>query len=147
MIEHCTGSIFDARVQALVNPVNCFGVAGKGLALEFRQRFPMNFEEYAAWCRLKNARPGKTLFFFDRDYWIVNFTTKDHWRGTSFIEWIESGMHDMVMGIVEHHIKSIAIPALGCGLGDLRWHDVRPVIEKAMEPLPDVRVLLYGPQA
>lgn len=150
MIEQGSGSIFDADVQALVNPVNCVGVASKGLALEFKRTFPDNFAAYHAACKYGKIQPG-SLFFVDPGpltprLWIINFPTKRHWRDTSRLEDIAAGLRSLIAEVPARGIKSIAIPALGCGLGGLRWDDVRPMIEAAANEMPGVRVVMFGPQ-
>ncbi len=145
-IEYATGSIFDCGAQALVNPVNCVGTMGSGLAREFKRRFPHNFEEYAAACRLDNMRIGYVLPFFEDKYWIMNLPTKSHWREKSRKTYILGGLWHLTDMIREHHIQSVAIPALGCGLGGLDWADVKPLIERVAGTMPNVRVLIFAPQ-
>lgn len=153
MIEHASGSIFDADVQALVNPVNCVGIAGKGLAAEFKRRYPDNHRSYVAACKDKRLRPGRVLCCLVRDSTpsglrtIANFATKDHWRAKSDLAWIERGLRSLVETAEGLNIRSIAIPALGCGLGGLLWDDVRPLIEAAANEMPDVRVVVFPPQS
>lgn len=158
MITHTTGDIFRANVEALVNPVNCVGVAGRGLALEFRKRFPENFAFYQKACCEGEIAPGR-VHLVARPFppvprtahWpkrIVNFPTKRHWRDTSRLEDIEAGLLDLTAAVRSWGIRSIAIPALGCGLGGLDWSDVRPRIELAFvnAGLSAVDVRLYGPR-
>lgn len=149
MIELKHNDIVTADVEALVNTVNCVGVMGRGIALQFRKAFPENFEAYKAMCDRGELRPGK-LFVYTQDQltnprYIINFATKDHWKGQSRLDYIDSGLKDLVQEVQRRGIRSIAIPPLGCGLGGLRWSDVRPRIERAFSALPDVRVLLYEP--
>lgn len=152
MLEHVQGNLLQRTdVEALVNPVNCKGVMGKGIALQFKRAFPENYRAYQKSCRNNEVRPGKMFVFklnaaMDPQY-IINFPTKRHWKGKSRIEDIESGLKALIQEVERHKIKSIAIPALGSGLGGLNWDDVRPMIERAFEGLSGhVRVLLYGPQ-
>lgn len=147
MIELKHDDIVTADVEALVNTVNCVGIMGRGIALQFRKAFPENFEAYKAVCDRGELRPGK-LFIYTQDQltnprYIINFATKDHWKGKSRLEYIDSGLKDLVQEVQRRGIRSIAIPPLGCGLGGLRWSDVRPRIGRAFSALPDVRVLLY----
>lgn len=149
MIHDGTGSLLDAKVDALVNTVNTVGVGGKGLALQFRQAFPENFRAYVAACKRGEVQPG-SMFVFDTGQlgaqrYIVNFPTKRHWRGRSRLDDIRSGLRDLVRVIREYQIKSIAIPPLGCGNGGLPWADVEPLIREAMAPLEDVKVVVYAP--
>lgn len=136
-------------VDAIVNTVNCVGVMGKGIALQFKNKWPANFNAYAAACKVGKVRPGR-MFVFDsgglvKPNFIINFPTKDHWRGSSKIEFIRDGLVDLVTQVRRLGIRSIAVPPLGCGNGGLDWADVRPLIESAFQPLPDVEVRLFEP--
>jgi O-acetyl-ADP-ribose deacetylase (regulator of RNase III) len=127
-------------VDAIVNTVNCVGVMGKGIALQFRNKWPDNARAYEAACKARDVRPGR-MFVFDagglvKPHFIVNFPTKDHWKGKSKIEFIGDGLVDLVAQVRRLRIKSIAIPPLGCGNGGLDWEDVRPLIEQAFADLP-----------
>ena len=149
MIEFTEGNILDAEAEALVNTVNTVGVMGKGIALMFKEAFPDNFNDYEAACKRNELRVGK-MFVTERQSfvgpkWIINFPTKEHWRGNSKIEWIESGLEDLKKVIAENNIRSIAIPPLGSGNGGLDWIQVRPKIENALGSMKDVRVIVYEP--
>jgi O-acetyl-ADP-ribose deacetylase (regulator of RNase III) len=150
MMELKQGDILTANVEALVNTVNCVGVMGRGIALQFRNAFPENFKAYKAVCDRGEFRPGK-LFIHEQTQltnprYIINFPTKKHWKGKSRIDYIDAGLQALVQEIQQLGIRSIAIPPLGCGLGGLQWADVRPRIECALKTLPDVHVLLYEPK-
>lgn len=150
MIEYKQGNILEANVEALVNTVNCVGVMGKGIALQFKQAYPNNFTEYKKACRANKVQPGKMFVvatgnLFNPKY-IINFPTKRHWRGKTRIQDIEDGLKDLVSEIKRLQIKSIAIPALGCGYGGLKWDDVRPRIETALSNVPEVYVEIYPPK-
>lgn len=149
MLHLTMGDILQANAEALVNTVNCVGVMGRGIALQFRKAFPENFKVYEAACRRKEVRPGRMLTFetelLTGPRYIINFPTKRHWKGKSRIEDIDSGLEALVREVQDRGIQSIAIPPLGCGLGGLDWNDVRPRIAKAFEKLPDVAVLVYEP--
>ena len=82
----------------------------------------------------------------DAPRWIINFPTKRHWRGASTLADVKSGLVDLVGQVERRGIRSIAIPALGCGLGGLRWEDVRPAIVEACERWPAVRYVLFPPR-
>lgn len=151
-----SGSLFDTGAQAIVNPVNCVGVMGKGLALEFKNRFPDNMATYASACRTGMLNPGGlvavTISERERERaqapganWIVNLATKDHWRDPSRIEWIEQGAHELAAWARKIQVTSIACPALGAGLGGLPWEKVRPILEDAFrESACELR--LFAPQ-
>lgn len=149
MLQLTTGDILQANAEALVNTVNCVGVMGRGIALQFRKAFPENFKVYKAACSRNEVRPGRMLTvetgFLSGPRYIVNFPTKRHWKGKSRIEDIDAGLVSLIREVRERAIKSIAIPPLGCGLGGLDWRDVRPRILRAFEALPDVEVVLYEP--
>ncbi len=144
------GDILRSNAQALVNTVNCVGIMGRGVALQFKKAFPDNFKSYERACDRGQVQLGSVLVF-DRNRitgprYILNFPTKQHWKNKSRLEDIEAGLKDLVRKVRELHIQSIAIPPLGCGLGGLKWSEVRPRIEAAFESLPEVRVLLFEPK-
>ncbi len=150
MIEFVHGNILRADAEAIVNTVNCVGVMGRGIALQFKNAWPENFHAYANACKAEIVQPGKMFVFptnqLTNPRYIINFPTKRHWRGASRMEDIESGLHALVDTIREYDIKSIAIPALGSGLGGLDWQQVRTRIVAAMQGLPDVTIYIYEPQ-
>jgi O-acetyl-ADP-ribose deacetylase (regulator of RNase III) len=150
MIHHTRGDLLKADVDALVNTVNTVGVMGKGVALQFRQAFPRNYEAYRRACKQGSVELGR-MFVFDagqlvRPRYIINFPTKEHWKSKSRLEDIEAGLVDLVRVVQEYGIKSIAVPPLGAGSGGLNWSDVQPRIVKALGGLSDVDVLLYVPE-
>jgi O-acetyl-ADP-ribose deacetylase (regulator of RNase III) len=149
MIEITTGDILAADAEALVNTVNCVGIMGRGIALQFRKAFPDNFKAYEQACERKELQPGRMFVFrtgqLTNPYYIINFPTKRHWKGKSQLADIESGLKSLVAEVRRLGIHSIAIPPLGCGQGGLDWAEVRPRIEQALQALPDVRVLLFSP--
>jgi O-acetyl-ADP-ribose deacetylase (regulator of RNase III) len=149
MIERAAGNILEANAEALVNTVNTVGVMGKGIALQFRQAFPRNYEIYRRACLRGDVKAGLMLVTptgrFENPTLIVNFPTKRHWKGRSRLEDIDAGLTDLVRVIKEKDIHSIAIPPLGCGNGGLDWNIVRPRIEHALAAVPDTRVLLFAP--
>ncbi len=149
MISYTHGDLLQAKVDVLVNPVNCVGVMGRGLALAFRAAYPANFTAYKEACTRGALQPG-ILLTFDRipphsPRYIINFPTKIHWRGTSRMEYIEQGLTALTAEVQRLEIRSLALPPLGCGLGGLRWADVKPRIESAFAVLSEVRVLIYEP--
>ncbi|MCM8612813.1 macro domain-containing protein [Accumulibacter sp.] len=150
MIEYRIGDLLQDEADALVNTVNCVGVMGRGIALQFKEAFPENFSAYAAACRRAEVQPGR-MFVFETGQlapprYIINFPTKRHWRGKSRIEDIEAGLATLSQVIREKQIRSVAIPPLGSGLGGLDWAQVRPRIEAALRPLGDVSVRVYAPR-
>lgn len=149
MIRFVTGDIFSVApvVDALANPVNCVGVMGKGLALEFKNRHQQNFLAYKAHCDAGMIKPGE-LFCFEQlgnPKWIVNFATKNHWRDPSQMDWIVSGLQQLREWIIQERIERIAIPAIGAGLGGLPWRDVKVHIENALKDLK-AEILVFEPK-
>jgi len=149
MIEFRTGDILKTDAEALVNTVNCVGIMGRGVALQFKDAFPENFKAYAAACAREEVQPGR-MFVFETDYlanpkYIINFPTKRHWRGKSRIEDIEVGLKALVGEIRTRGIRSIALPPLGSGLGGLDWRTVRARIEAALSALDLVHVIVFEP--
>ncbi|MCH8824770.1 MAG: macro domain-containing protein [Planctomycetes bacterium] len=150
MIELQQGDILKAKADALVNTVNCVGVMGRGIALQFKKAFPEAFKAYEAACKRDEVKPGKVLTFdlnkFEQPHFVIHLPTKKHWRGKSKMEYVDAGLISLLAEVKRLGINSIAVPPLGCGLGGLNWEDVRHRIERAFENLPDVQVLLYEPK-
>ena len=150
MVELAKGNILEASAEALVNTVNCVGVMGKGIALQFKQAFPANYKSYERACKADKVQPGRVFVFatelMGNPKYIFNFPTKRHWRGRSKIEYIEAGLEALTEEVRRLGIGSIAVPPLGCGSGGLDWRDVRPMIEEAFAGVPEVRVLLFEPE-
>lgn len=152
-IIYKTGDLFEEPTEAIVNTVNCVGVMGKGVALEFKQRWPENFKAYKKRCDAKDMVPGR-MFIFDADSlfnngmhkYLINFPTKQHWRSKSKIEYIRDGLVDLVRQLRELKITSVALPQLGCGNGGLEWSEVRPLIEERLAELPDVKFVVVSPE-
>jgi len=136
MIVYKNGDIFNSDVEAIVNTVNCVGIMGRGLALQFKNKFPQNFKEYAVACKNEQVQPGKMHIYqtgqLTNPKYIINFPTKRHWKGKSKIEDIENGLDDLIKTIEKYSIKSIAVPPLGSGLGGLNWQIVKQTIEKKL---------------
>ena len=149
MIEFGRGDMLRTDAEALVNTVNCVGVMGRGVALQFKKAYPANFAVYRKVCERKEMKPGRMLVFetgqLTNPKYIINFPTKRHWRENSRLEDIESGLADLVSQVRKYRIHSIAVPPLGCGLGGLDWSDVRTRIIKAFAELPEVRIVLFVP--
>lgn len=147
MLETGQGNLLTSQAEALVNAVNTCGVMGGGIALAFRNTFPDMFQAYKKACMRREVVPGKMhIFQLKTKQYIINFPTKDDPMYPSELEFISSGLIDLVKQIKVLRIQSVAIPALGCGLGGLSWANVRPLIVHAAAELPDVRVVLYEPQ-
>lgn len=141
------GDIFESKCDAWVNPVDLTGVMGKGLAADFKHEFPENFKFYRSKGVKMETHIGKLEVFEEKDgLKIINFPTKSSWKWSSKLEYIDMGLKDLVRIVKEQNIKSIAIPGLGCGLGQLNWKDVKALMEKHLEELQDVEIEIYEPK-
>ena len=150
MIEQSLGNLLEAPAEALVNAVNTVGVMGRGIALQFKKAYPQMFRAYEEACWAGHVWVGKVhahdLGAGASPRWILNFPTKEHWKDPSRLSYIERGLPDLTSKVRELGIGSLAVPALGCGLGGLPWNAVRSLIESAFRELPEVRVLLFPPR-
>jgi O-acetyl-ADP-ribose deacetylase (regulator of RNase III) len=150
MISFKIGDLLAEDAQALVNSVNCVGVMGRGVALQFKRAYPENSRTYLAACRRGEVLPGRMFVFetgrLTNPLYIINFPTKRHWRGKSRLSDIETGLDALLVELRRRHITSIALPPLGSGLGGLDWRVVRPLIEAAFSRVLDVRVSVFEPQ-
>lgn len=144
-------NLLKSAADALVNPVNCAGVMGKGLAKEFKKVFPECFPPYEQACKRRQLVPGKLmlvrtivqpdLFRLKRPA-IVLFPTKLHWKDKSKLIWIEEGLLQLRKSYREWQLVSIAMPQIGCGLGGLNWDDVMKLIEKVFRE-EELELLVY----
>lgn len=148
-IEFRQGNILEAKTDALVNPVNCVGVMGRGLALQFKRAFSENFKEYQLACQRGEVQIGQMFITerLDLDFsrFIINFPTKKHWRNKSHLIDIERGLQALVKDVAHLEIKSISIPPLGAGLGGLDWIEVRDKILTYVSPLTGIHIVIYEP--
>lgn len=146
MFNLTVGNILESTTECLVNTVNCEGYMGKGIAYQFKLRFPENNREYVKACRNKSLKIGTLHYFWEEEKLIVNFPTKNKWREKSEIDYIRLGLSELVDLISLLSIKSIAIPPLGCGNGGLNWADIKPVIIEYLTPVSDsIEILIYEP--
>ena len=174
MIELRKGDLFTAGTEAIVNTVNCVGVMGRGIALEFKKRYPTMFKEYVKLCKRGFIQVGFMWIWYESvNYiplgciclgdglmgmrcnapehytkgpkYVINFPTKENWRNPSKLEWISAGLADLKNRVMMMGIESIAIPALGCANGGLHFEDVRPLIEEKLNDL-EIPIFLYEPQ-
>ena len=147
MIKIEKGDLFEADVDALVNTVNCVGVMGKGIALQFKMGFPENFNQYYQACLKKKVKIGE-IYVTKRltgVKFIINFPTKTHWKEKSKLEYIKKGLKDLRRVIMDFGITSIAIPPLGCGLGGLQWPEVKRLIIGELKDLKSVSIHMFDP--
>lgn len=148
VIYYKKGNLLEANAEALVNTVNCVGVMGKGIALQFKQAYPEVFKEYAKQCKSGTIEIGRmhvvAMDSLIGTKYIINFPTKKHWKEKSKINYVKDGLLDLVRVVKELNIKSIAIPPLGCGNGGLDWSKVRSLIESVFSDL-STDVYIYEP--
>lgn len=142
MITYVKGDIFSSPSKIIVNTVNTVGIMGKGVALEFKNRYPDMFQSYKALCDEKKLDVGKLVLWKNSSKWVLLFPTKRHWRNPSKMEYIEKGLMKFVENWDKLGANSIAFPRLGCGNGGLDWEAVRPLMEKYLNPLP-LQILIY----
>lgn len=153
-----TGNLLESDAQTLVNTVNCVGVMGRGIALDFKRAFPAMFEDYAERCAAGSVRLGEPYLWRSidvqrctssspptSDQWVLNFPTKGHWRSRSRLSNIADGLDWLEARCEEWGIESLAVPALGCQNGGLRWEDVRPLLVERLGRL-GIPVELYAPR-
>lgn len=149
MLKLKRGNLLDEKTEALVNTVNCVGVMGKGVALQFKRAFPDNFKQYQKACKNNEVEPGRMFIVATGSLlnprYIINFPTKRHWRQPSHLDDIKTGLAALVEDVQRLGIRSIAIPPLGCGNGGLDWADVKPLIVDAFKPLPNIEVIVFEP--
>ncbi len=145
MIEVFIGDIFKSKAQTLVNTVNCVGVMGAGLALEFKRRFPDMYEDYVDRCKAHKVKLGEPYLYRRlTPPWILNFPTKDDWRSAARLEDIVRGLEYLEQHYLEWGIASLAVPPLGCGQGGLEWQVVGPTLYRHLKRL-SIPVELYAP--
>lgn len=130
MIEYVSGDMFKSGADCLINTVNCEGYMGKGIAYQFKMRYPENNKDYVRACRNGQLKIGSIHCFVENDVTIVNFPTKDRWREKSKMRYIEIGMSEFMKILPSLGVKKIAIAPLGCGNGGLEWSEVNEVIYK-----------------
>lgn len=142
MITYVKGDIFTSPAKLIVNTVNTVGVMGKGVALEYKNRYPEMFRMYKELCDTKRLDVGKLALWKGESKWVLLFPTKKHWRNPSKLEYVESGLRKFADNWDSIGVNSVAFPRLGCGNGGLNWDEVRPLMEKYLNPLP-IQVFVY----
>lgn len=139
------GNMFESKCSTIVNTVNCVGVMGKGIALEFKKRYPKMYEEYVEKCNRGEVRPGSPYLYRCEDgLSVLNFPTKDHWRSPSHLSYVIDGLDWFLKNYRNYEIDSIAFPPLGCGNGGLKWEVVGPIMYSKLRDLP-IEVEIYAP--
>ncbi len=144
-VKITSGNIFNSKAQTLVNTVNCVGVMGKGVALQFKKLFPEMYQDYVNKCKHKEVKLTRPYLYKQiLSPWILNFPTKDNWRSVSRISDIIAGLNYLELHYKEWGITSLAVPPLGCGHGGLDWKIVAPVLYEHLSQL-NIPVELYAP--
>lgn len=137
MLRYLDSPLFKSPARVLVNTVNTVGVMGKGVALEFKKRFPEMYRLYRGHCEAGRLRVGRLWLYRTPGRWVLNFPTKEHWRFPSKTEYIHSGLAKFVATYQERGIDSISFPLLGCGNGRLDFAtQVQPLMERFLRSLP-----------
>ncbi len=145
MVEVQVGNILDSKAQTLINTVNCVGIMGKGIALEFKRKFPDMYRDYIKRCKAGEVKLGQPYIYRTLHLpWIINFPTKDHWRSVACLDDIERGMKYLIAHYKEWGVTSLAVPPLGCGEGQLEWRIVGPTMYRYLKQM-DIPVELYAP--
>ena len=143
MITYKSGNLLHSSAQVLTNTVNCVGVMGKGIALQFKNSFPEMFEDYKMKCEKGEVKLGEPYLWDNGQVQILNFPTKGHWKENSRLEDIEAGLKYLAANYEKMGINSISLPPLGCGNGGLNWKDVKNLINKYLGPLELLDVYVY----
>ncbi len=143
IIIEIEGNIFESKCQTIVNTVNCEGVMGKGIALEFKNRYPDMFKSYHKLCIQNLIKPGILQLYSKSSPWILNFPTKLHWRLPSKLEYIELGLKKFASEYNLKNINSIAFPKLGTMNGGLDWVEVKSLMYRYLQPLDNLKVEIY----
>mgnify|MGYP001122241210 CR=1 FL=1 len=136
MINVISGDMFQGNHEAIVNPINCVGIIGKGIAAQCKQLYPKMFEEYQGLCLLRKLSPGNVWYYkteVDQPKYILNLATKDHWRDPSELDWIVTGCKHLVQVLMTKWITNVGIPSIGCGNGKLDWNIVKPYLIEILD--------------
>ena len=141
MINYYQGTVFNTSAKTIVNTVNCVGVMGAGIALEFKLRFPEMYKDYKKKCDKNLVRIGRPyIYSHSDDLWILNFPTKKHWKNKSKIDWIEAGLKYFSKNYSDVKMESVAFPKLGTNNGGLDWDEVNGLMEQY---LSDLNIEIY----
>lgn len=145
MITYMESSVFESPAQTLVNTVNTVGVMGKGIAKEFKARYPRMYTEYRGLCDRRMLKVGQLHLWRSDTRWVLNFPTKTTWKLPSKIEYIEAGLVKFCHSYKSLGISSASFPPLGCGNGNLDWADVKPLMEKHLSRV-DIPIYIHDVQ-
>ncbi|OKJ86936.1 hypothetical protein AMK32_06700 [Streptomyces sp. CB01883] len=138
------GDLLRSPMHGLINTVNTVGVMGKGIALAFKKAYPEMFTDYVQRCRAGKLQLGEPYPFEVAGHLVINFPTKGHWRSVSKLSDIVAGLEYLQEHYLEWGLKSLAVPPLGCGNGQLEWSVVKPTLIAHLERLT-IPVELYAP--
>jgi len=144
MILYKNGNLFESNAQTLTNTVNCVGIMGKGIALEFKSRFPEMYRDYVSRCKNKQVQLGKPYLYKQSNPCVLNFPTKGHWKTQSDLQDIIHGLVFLENNYKDWGITSLAVPALGCSNGQLKWAVVKPIMQEYLEKF-DILVEIFTP--
>ncbi|MCC5654200.1 macro domain-containing protein [Nostoc sp. XA013] len=140
------GNLFTSNCQTLVNTVNCVGVMGAGIALEFRLRYPDMYARYIRICNDNLMEIGKLWLYKSGQHWILNFPTKQHWKKPSKLEFLELGLQKFVDTYVEKEITSIAFPLLGTQNGGIPQDKSLEIMDKYLSKCElSIEIYIYDP--
>jgi len=145
VINVLVGNLFESKAQTLVNAVNCVGIMGRGIAFQFKQRFPEMYADYAKRCEQHLVKLGQPYLFSPLfPPWILNFPTKEHWRSHTKLDSIHQGLEYLLGSYQARGFTSLAVPALGCGEGQLEWDEVGPILYGYLKQM-NIPIDLYAP--
>jgi uncharacterized protein YwgA/O-acetyl-ADP-ribose deacetylase (regulator of RNase III) len=145
MIRVQVGDLLESKAQTHVNTVNCVGIMGKGIALQFKKRYPEMYKDYVHRCERQEVQLGRPYLYQSLFLpWILNFPTKDHWRSVATLENIIKGLEYLRQNYKDWGITSIAVPPLGCGEGQLEWRIVGPTLYRYLNCM-ELEIELFAP--
>lgn len=147
-IQWRTGDIWKSGAETVVVPVNCVGIMGKGMALQCKRRYPRVYGEYIQDCARRLIEPGDVFHYQTWDAsapqkWVLCAATKNHWRAGSQLRWVERCIREIDRTCCADRNGVVAVPMLGCGLGGLKWEDVRPIMEERLGESTETTFLVY----
>lgn len=137
------GDIFNIKgVSSYAHGCNCAGAMGKGIALQFRNRFPKMYAEYNLMCKNGQYKPGDVFDYNYGEGHVYNLGTQETWRTKARLEYIEQSVRNMLELATKENVTKIALPAIGAGLGGLKWDDVKEVFNQASSDFPGIELFV-----
>jgi O-acetyl-ADP-ribose deacetylase (regulator of RNase III) len=137
------GDIFTSDAEAIVNTVNCVGAMGKGIALEFKKRYPDLYAAYRQACVRKEIQPGHVWVYRAKDRIIFNAAVKDDWRNASRIEWVESCLHELIEKCRTMKVKSLALPWMEAMNGWISVEQIQASTRRILSNISDIDISVY----